>query len=322
MAKVGSSSFGVLLVDGYNLLSAKLQSQSDEIELELEPSDGLGDSWREKSPTGMRTATLEQSGAFFDTTANAIHTAMSGVPSTERLVAWAVAGNTIGSIFKAAKGAFTSKYGVISSGAKLTKANVSYRVTGQLDEGVILQDHVAKTVDWNTKTDGSPVDYTLDPSQTVIPITSNSLANPSVVTTPVPHGLTTGDIVLISGVVTSTPTINGERAVTVISPTTFSVPVNVTVAGTGGSFVRSNSSNGGVGYQLVSSFSGFTGFVGKIRDSADDVTYADLITFGNVTTAPAAERQTVVGTIDRFLSFNGDVTGAGSIKPFVGFKRS
>jgi hypothetical protein len=270
----------------------------------------------------MRTATLEQSGAFFDTTANSIHTAMKDLPLTERLVAWAIAGNTIGAIFTAVKGAFTASYAVLSQGAKLTKANVKYAVTGQLDAGVIVQDHVAKTVDWNTKTDGAPVDYTLDPTQTPIAITANSLANPSVVTTAVPHGLTTGDIILIAGVITSNPTINGERTVTVLSATTFSVPVNVTTGGTGGTFVRSNSPNGGVGYQLVSALTGFSGFVGKIRDSADDLTYADLISFANVTAAPAAERVTVAGVVDRYLSFNGDVTGAGSITPFAGFKRN
>jgi len=149
MAKVSSAQFSAFLVDGYNLLSAKVQGISHEIEVELEPSDGLGDAWREKTPTGMRTATLEQSGAFFDTTANGIHAALSGLPATERLVAWAVAGNTIGSIFTAVKGAFTASYGVLSSLGKLTKANVKYAVTGQVDEGVILQAHTVETVDGN-----------------------------------------------------------------------------------------------------------------------------------------------------------------------------
>lgn len=317
MAKYGSSSFGAFLVDGYSLLAAKLQGVSHEIELELEPSDGLGDSWREKSPTGMRTATLEQSGAFFDTTANSIHTAMKDLPATERLVAWAFAGNVVGSIFSAVKGAYSSKYGVISTGSKLTKANATYAVTGPYDEGVILQDHAAVTADG----DATAVDFTLDPTQVVIPITANTLANPTVITTPVPHGRTTGDLILVSGS-NSTPTIDGQRAVTVISPTTYSVPVNVTVAGTSGSFVRANSTAGGVGYQLVSALTGLTGFVGKIRHSADDTTYADLITFANVTAAPAKERVEVAGTVHRYLRFNRDVTGSGSIWPFVGFKRT
>jgi len=322
MPLFGSSKFGALFVDGYNVLSAKIKDFDHEVEVELEPYEGLGDDWRATRPTGMRTATITQGGAFFDSTAAGIHDAFKAAPLTVRLVAWAFAGNVIGALFTACQGAFSTKYAPISTIGKLTKANVSYQVSGQLDEGVILQNATPKTVDWNTKTDGASVDYTLDPGQRAIPITANTLANPSVVTTPVPHGLATGDIILISGVITSNPTINGERVVTVISTTQFSVPVNVTTAGTGGSFVRSNTKLGGVGYQVVSALSGFTGFVGKIRSSPDDVTYVDLITFTNVTAAPASERLTVAGTIDRYLSFNGDVTGAGSITPFVGFKRN
>lgn len=67
-------------------------------------------------------------------------------------------------------------------------------------------------------------------------ISSNTMANPTVVTTPVAHGLTSGDIIQVYSS-NSTPTINGERVVTVISPTTFSVPVTVTVAGTAGYYI-------------------------------------------------------------------------------------
>ena len=63
-------------------------------------------------------------------------------------------------------------------------------------------------------------------------ITGNTVADPTVVTTGT-HNLVTGNIVTISGS-NSTPTIDGVRTVTVISPTTFSVPVAVTVAGTAG----------------------------------------------------------------------------------------
>ena len=75
---------------------------------------------------------------------------------------------------------------------------------------------------------------TLGGDTTVRSISSNTLANPSVVTTTAAHGYKSGDTVVISGS-NSTPTINGSRVVTVISPTTFSVPVNVTTAGTAGS---------------------------------------------------------------------------------------
>lgn len=72
-----------------------------------------------------------------------------------------------------------------------------------------------------------------------ISILSNTIANPTVVTTQSAHGLTTGNSITIYGS-NSTPLINGAQTVTVISPTTFSVPVNVTVAGTAGYFVVTN----------------------------------------------------------------------------------
>jgi hypothetical protein len=321
MSKFGSSSFSVLLADGYNLLAAKVKGVTYGYEHITEQTDGLGDGNEEHTPVGMTRATFAQNGAFFDDATNGMHLAFRGNSGTARILSWAYMGNTIGKAFVGALGGLKTKYDAQVSVGGLTKANVAYQVDGAIDEGIIVQDHVAKTADWNTKTDGDSVDYTLDPTQRVIPITSNSIANPTVVTTPVDHGLTTGDIILIADVATSDPTINGEQTVTVISDTTFSVPVNVTTGGTGGTFVRANSSNGGVGYQQVSALSGFSGFVGKIRDSADDTTYADLVTFADVTAAPNAQRIEVAGVVDRYLSFDGDVTGTGSITPFAGLSR-
>jgi len=48
------------------------------------------------------------------------------------------------------------------------------------------------------------------------------------------HGLTSGDVVTISGHVGSTPAVDGSYTATVTGANTFTVPVNVTVAGTGG----------------------------------------------------------------------------------------
>ncbi len=63
-------------------------------------------------------------------------------------------------------------------------------------------------------------------------ITAISQANPTVVTSAA-HGLETGDNVTISGS-NSTPSLNGDHEVTVTGVNTFTVPVNVTVAGTAG----------------------------------------------------------------------------------------
>lgn len=76
-------------------------------------------------------------------------------------------------------------------------------------------------------------------SKTPIALTSNSIANPTVVTTAVPHGFQTGETVTISGNTGSSPTINAALVATRIDATHFSVPVNVTTGGTGGSAAAS-----------------------------------------------------------------------------------
>jgi hypothetical protein len=67
-------------------------------------------------------------------------------------------------------------------------------------------------------------------------IVSSSVATSTVITTTLPHGLSTGMIVTIVGHSGSTPSINSSYVVTVTGASTFTVPVNVTVAGTGGGF--------------------------------------------------------------------------------------
>lgn len=79
-------------------------------------------------------------------------------------------------------------------------------------------------------------DFTLDfqigsePYVERLRIESSSTANPAVITTDLPHQLTTSDLVRISGHRKNT-IVNGTHAVTVISATTFSVPVAGFVTG-------------------------------------------------------------------------------------------
>lgn len=71
-----------------------------------------------------------------------------------------------------------------------------------------------------------------------VAIATSSVANPTVITTMTPHGLTSGDTVAIAGHTGSTPAVDGSRVVTVLGPSSFSIPVNVTVAGAGGTVTR------------------------------------------------------------------------------------
>ncbi|HXG69516.1 MAG TPA: hypothetical protein VNJ04_02775 [Gemmatimonadaceae bacterium] len=87
-----------------------------------------------------------------------------------------------------------------------------------------------------------------------------------------------------------------------------------------------SSALGGAGYLHVPALTlgGFTSATVKVRHSADNVTFADLLTFAVVTAKPAAERKVVAGTVNRHLASSGNWNGAGSgqsITPVVGFSR-
>ncbi len=69
-------------------------------------------------------------------------------------------------------------------------------------------------------------------------VTSSSAANPTVITAAAPHGILPGETVVIAGHTGSTPSINGSYTPTIIDTTHFSIPVAVTVAGTGGTVQR------------------------------------------------------------------------------------
>ncbi len=70
-------------------------------------------------------------------------------------------------------------------------------------------------------------------------VTSSSVANPTTITTTANHGLSTNDQIIIQGHVGSTPNINQiVYAITYVSPTSFTIPVNVGVGGTGGTWVQ------------------------------------------------------------------------------------
>lgn len=82
-----------------------------------------------------------------------------------------------------------------------------------------------------------------------------------------------------------------------------------------------SSTNGGAGYFQVTALSGFTSVTVKIQHSADNVAWADLLSFTAVTAAPAKQRVAVAGTVNRYTRRVVTVTGAGSMTFFAGFSR-
>jgi hypothetical protein len=322
--KFGSSK-ALFLVSGYNMLAAKLEGLRYKIESLIDRTDGEGDAWEEYTPNGVSKAEVAQEGGYFDTAAGSSHEALKDSAGAARVVCLGLGGNAIGQPFVGFQGVYQQDYEVLSKRGALTRANASYVVSGRADQGSILHALTAETTDPATTEPGNAVDNTADPAQRAVPITSSSVAATSTITCPCPHGLATGDTVLISGHTGSTPSINGEQTATVTGPLTFTIPVNVTIGGTGGSFVRGKTNAGGAGYLQVSSVTlgGFTNVLVKIRHSSDGAVFADLITFTAVT-ARASERIEVASAVNRYLSVTADFVGAGagqSCTFFAGFAR-
>ena len=76
--------------------------------------------------------------------------------------------------------------------------------------------------------------FEFSPSTNTATILTSSVANPTLITTSAAHGFASGDLVTIAGHAGSTPELNGEYEITVQSATTFTIPVSVSVAGSGG----------------------------------------------------------------------------------------
>lgn len=77
----------------------------------------------------------------------------------------------------------------------------------------------------------------------LIYITSISVANPTIITTSTPHGLNQNDLISLQST-DSTPNLDSiQYRATPISSTTFSIPVNVTVAGTTGALNKGDLPN-------------------------------------------------------------------------------
>ena len=98
-----------------------------------------------------------------------------------------------------------------------------------------------------------------------VAVTSSSVANPTLITTGAVHGLASGDKVSIQGHTGSTPALDGVYIATYVGTSTFTIPVNVTVGGTGG--VTCTIDKGG---------SGLAGNTGKVL-----TTLAGQIPFSN-----------------------------------------
>jgi hypothetical protein len=333
MAKYSSTNVSVL-VDGYVLTAALTETITRANEAITQQSNPFGVASEQHTPVGMVKGTLSVGGGIFDEAVDILHAGVAGSGvGVSRIVCVCDQGQTKGQHFTGYQGAYSQKYEVIDTNGQLTKANVTYQVSGTVNEhAVILQELAAKTSDWDTS--AAPNDAADDPLAEQIPIATSSLANPSIITTTDNHGLVSGDVVAIFGHTSVAPDITDSGAgawqyightVTVTGLKTFTIPVSVSDAGVGGYCVVVSRATGGAGYCQVTAGATFTNFVGTIKHSVDASTWATLITFADTTTdrdtAQRVATATTTTQVRRYLAFYGDVTGAGSITVFAGFGR-
>ncbi len=75
-----------------------------------------------------------------------------------------------------------------------------------------------------------------------------------------------------------------------------------------------SSASGGSGYLEVTALTdgGYDDITVRVIDSSDDITFGELVSFTATTAAPSAERVTVSGTVERYVSTDWSWTGSGS----------
>lgn len=312
MANYGASSVSFVHVDGYDITTLLPDGLNDEgIEVALDEIRSVGDSYSRPASTGFTTALALTMGALYDDAVGATKDVFISTLGAFRVIVWCVSTNVIGKRFQGYAGQCATKIQRICEIKKLHRIKATFQASGPSEEGVILHALGAETAAGNTQ--ATSVDWSLDTRTKVGVIVSTSVANPTVVTTAAPHGLVTGQKIVIAGD-NSTPALNGAQTVTVVTATTFTVPVNVTNAGTAGTFVHANTIGGAAGYVSCSALTlgGYDDATVKIQHSQDNVTFVDLLTFTAITAAPHAERKVVQGTIHRYTASAIAFTGSGS----------
>jgi hypothetical protein len=310
----GWEDVAILLIDGYDFLPYLVE------DLTLPESKAILDEFRpagSRWPRRMDSHARDTKNPFSHTTVHETGTGtpdalLATLPQGGPLVI-SIQGNVAGR--KAICGLLaTSAYDIAPSVDKLTRAKAEHGVDGRLYEGHILHAQIPETADFNTESTAIDNGHAAD----AVTISSSSVANPTVITTAAPHELVTGDVVLIAGHTGSTPAVDGVRTVTVVSPTTFTVAVNVSVGGTGGTVQRQNTRNGATLFIQVPdtdldpfTLGGHTALALDVRGSNDGSTYAGLAVASSFTVRNGVMVE-VSGNIPRHIACGGDFTGAGS----------
>lgn len=155
MTTYGSGSVGFLIIGGYDIAS-DMAALNEEVEQLLEENTGFSLTWPTHAQVGLKKAAYSQNGFYNDTAAKS-NEALVGLTGTSRVGMLALAGNTVGKMFRGFAGLIQSKYTRQVQVGALHKAAAEHAVSGQVEEGKILHALGAETAA-SGNTDASSVD--------------------------------------------------------------------------------------------------------------------------------------------------------------------
>lgn len=153
MTYVDSSNVAFLIVDGYNLLGVSTGITDEGLERETVEKLYLGDTLRRKKLTGVSKAgAITQQGSFDDAAGSSHIVLQAG--GSDRVLSYALAGNTIGKHFVGAVCDQVAYEPTLVAG-DFTEANARYNIT-QHESGLLLT--TLQTVVADGDTEASAVD--------------------------------------------------------------------------------------------------------------------------------------------------------------------
>lgn len=155
MSKYSSKDASLLLVDGFDIRGVST-ALSDAKEAVLRETTALGDTWPAQQDTGLRKAEFATDG-FYDTATGSINEALADKEGVSRVVCHGVEGNAVGRNFRGHAGVFAGKYVRTAQLNEFHRAKGEYVVSGQVDDGKILQPLATVTTDGDTES--TPVDH-------------------------------------------------------------------------------------------------------------------------------------------------------------------
>jgi hypothetical protein len=153
--KFTGTQFAVLLMDGYNVAASISDNAAMGKEIITEQTNPFGVTSEQHSPIGIAKGMLQTGNGFYDPETDELHGVLATLSGISRIICAAITGNVPGRTFMGYEGSYDQKYEVQDERDGLTKANVTYLVSGNVDQGVIVQDHATFTADWDTKTGGA-----------------------------------------------------------------------------------------------------------------------------------------------------------------------